>query len=90
MFPESHGGPIHEGSPEELGIKDVQKPNFGDPVTVLEHEVPIFWPCGVTTQAAVEKAELKEWISHAPGHMLVTDLLPQRLRHHFTSEARIL
>ena len=37
-------------------------------------ELPVFWACGVTPQAAVAAARLEFCITHAPGHMLVTDL----------------
>lgn len=37
-------------------------------------EVPVFWPCGVTPQAAVEAAKPPIAITHAPGHMFVTDV----------------
>jgi uncharacterized protein YcsI (UPF0317 family) len=38
-------------------------------------EIPVFWACGVTPQAALETARLPLAITHAPGHMLVTDFL---------------
>eukprot|EP00210_Caulerpa_lentillifera_P003598 g3433.t1 len=79
MFPESHGAPIHQGNPEEIGIKNIQDPDFGDPVTIKENEIPVFWACGVTAQKAAGNAKLQEWSSHAPGHMLVTDLVSTTL-----------
>ena len=36
-------------------------------------EVPVFWGCGVTPQAAVTASRPSFAISHAPGHMVVTD-----------------
>ena len=50
-FPAVHGGPIHVGDPVSLGIQDLARPDFGDPVTMRAGEVPVFWACGVTPQA---------------------------------------
>jgi uncharacterized protein YcsI (UPF0317 family) len=33
----------------------------------------VFWACGVTPLAALAAARLPFAITHAPGHMLVTD-----------------
>ncbi len=73
-FPQVHGAPIHFGDPAALGIANLGKPDYGDPVTVNKGEVPVFWACGVTPQAALERAKLPLAITHAPGHMLITDL----------------
>ena len=48
-----HGGPIHVGDPEALGIRDLARPDFGDAVTIHPDEVPVFWACGVTPQLAI-------------------------------------
>ncbi len=72
-YPGVHGAPIHVGSPEQLGIQDLQRPDFGDPVTVRPGEVPVFWACGVTPQVALLNARPELAITHAPGHMFVTD-----------------
>jgi uncharacterized protein YcsI (UPF0317 family) len=69
-----HGGPVQVGDPQALGIVDVSKPDFGDPVTLRADDVPVFWACGVTPQAALARAGLPFAISHAPGHMLITDM----------------
>ena len=37
-------------------------------------EVPVFWPCGVTPQAALENARPKLAVTHAPGYMFITDI----------------
>ncbi len=37
-------------------------------------EVPLFWACGVTSQAALQHAHLPFFLAHAPGCMLVTDV----------------
>ena len=72
--PAVHGAPVHVGLPEALGITDLQKPDFGDPVPVGPGQVPVFWACGVTPQAAVMASCPPFAITHAPGHMFVTDV----------------
>lgn len=74
-----HGGPIHIGDPSTIGIKDLGKPDFGDFVAVHEGETPAFWACGVTPQVVVMKAKPDICITHAPGHMFITDLLNEEL-----------
>ena len=73
-YPGVHGAPVHIGSPEEIGIKDLSAPDFGDAVEIPEGWTPVFWACGVTPQAAVMESAPELAISHAPGHMLITDL----------------
>ena len=73
-YPYAHGGPVHIGSPHQIGILDIGKPTWGDAVTVYGDEVPVFWGCGVTSQLAIGHALPPICITHAPGHMLVTDL----------------
>lgn len=77
--PSVHGAPVHLGDPALIGIADLQKPDFGDPVAVLPGEMPVFWACGVTPQAAVMEARPDFCITHAPGAMLITDLLNSQL-----------
>jgi uncharacterized protein YcsI (UPF0317 family) len=78
--PAVHGAPVHIGSPATLGIDDLARPDFGEPVEVRDGELPVFWACGVTPQAAVMASAPPFAISHAPGHMLVTDVLDEELR----------
>lgn len=78
--PRVHGGPVQMGDGERIGIKDVTHPDFGDPVTIYPGEIPVFWACGVTPQAVVMEAKLPFVITHAPGHMLITDVLNSDLR----------
>jgi uncharacterized protein YcsI (UPF0317 family) len=73
-FPSVHGAPVHIGLPELIGIADLARPDFGDPVAVGADELPVFWACGVTPQVAVEHAKPPFFISHFPGAMLITDL----------------
>jgi uncharacterized protein YcsI (UPF0317 family) len=70
----THGAPVHLGSPEKIGIKDLDKPDFGDPVAIRPDEIPIFWACGVTSMLAATSAPLPLVITHSPGHMFVSDL----------------
>ena len=72
--PRVHGAPVHIGDPAVIGIRDLSHPDFGDAVTVKEGEVPVFWACGVTPQAAVMASRPSFCITHAPGHMLITDV----------------
>jgi uncharacterized protein YcsI (UPF0317 family) len=78
-FPDVHGAPVHIGDPAAIGIADLSRPDYGDAVEVLPGEMPVFWACGVTPQAAIERARPDFCITHAPGAMLVTDLLNHQL-----------
>jgi len=78
-FPKAHGAPVHIGDPMAIGIEDLTRPDFGDAVTVKEGEVPIFWGCGVTPQVAARKAKPEVMITHAPGHMFITDVRDEEL-----------
>ncbi|MBP2625902.1 MAG: hypothetical protein H6Q68_613 [Firmicutes bacterium] len=72
-FPAVHGAPLHIGSPSSIGIKDINKPDFGDSVTIKPGEVPVFWACGVTPQAVAMKVKPELMITHAPGYMFICD-----------------
>jgi uncharacterized protein YcsI (UPF0317 family) len=69
-----HGAPIHIGDPAALGIRDISAPDMGDAVTIRPGELPLFWACGCTPQAVVMQSKPDLVITHAPGHMFVTDL----------------
>jgi uncharacterized protein YcsI (UPF0317 family) len=73
-FPASHGAPVHAGDPAALGIADLGRPDFGEPVPLQPGDVPVFWACGVTPQAALAAARVPFAITHAPGHMFITDV----------------
>jgi uncharacterized protein YcsI (UPF0317 family) len=73
-FPAVHGAPVHIGFPEMIGIEDLSRPDYGDPVEVLPGELPAFWACGVTPQAMLAEVRPPFAITHAPGCMLVTDV----------------
>jgi uncharacterized protein YcsI (UPF0317 family) len=78
-FPNVHGAPVHLGDPSQIGIHDLSEPDYGDAVEVLPDEIPVFWACGVTPQAAITQAKPEFCITHAPGAMLITDLLNHQL-----------
>jgi uncharacterized protein YcsI (UPF0317 family) len=73
-FPQAHGAPIAQGDPAQLGIADLAQPDWGEAVEVRPGEVPVFWACGVTPQNVLLAAHLPLCITHAPGHMLVSDV----------------
>ncbi len=74
QMPYVHGAPVHIGTGEDIGITDLSKPDYGDAVTVKDGEVCVFWPCGVTPQAALLGAKFPLVITHAPGHMFIGDI----------------
>jgi uncharacterized protein YcsI (UPF0317 family) len=78
-FPSVHGAPVHLGDPSLIGIDDINVTDFGDPVTIHENELPVFWACGVTPQVALEQAKPPFCITHSPGCMLVTDIPNSKL-----------
>jgi uncharacterized protein YcsI (UPF0317 family) len=73
-FPAVHGAPVHLGDPSLIGIRDLSRTDFGDPLQVSNDEMPVFWACGVTLLVAINSARLPFAITHKPGHMLVTDI----------------
>jgi uncharacterized protein YcsI (UPF0317 family) len=78
-YPSVHGAPVHLGLPQSIGIADIGRPDYGDPVPVASDEIPVFWACGVTPQAVIAAAKTPFAITHAPGLMLVTDLQNRHL-----------
>lgn len=78
-FPSVHGAPIHIGNPQSIGITNINQPDFGDAVTINEGEVPVFWACGVTPQAIAMHMKPPLMITHAPGHMFITDLKSEHI-----------
>ncbi|MBI4639544.1 MAG: putative hydro-lyase [Candidatus Tectomicrobia bacterium] len=78
-FPFTHGAPIHFGDPEVIGIHDLEKVDFGEPVRIEPDEVPVFWACGVTPQAVALHAKLDFIITHSPGHMFISDIKDEEL-----------
>jgi uncharacterized protein YcsI (UPF0317 family) len=80
-FPQAHGAPVHVGEPGDLGIADLARPDFGDTVAIRPGEILVFWACGVTPQAVAMHAKPELMITHAPGHMFITDLRDEGLAH---------
>ncbi|NIK11488.1 putative hydro-lyase [Alkalibacillus almallahensis] len=76
-FETSHGSPVHIGDPAEIGIEDINHPDYGESVDFEDDRVPVFWACGVTPQNVLEKTGISIFVSHAPGHMFITDSVEQ-------------
>lgn len=74
-YPTMHGAPVHVGDPDSLGVENLDEPEFGEPVSIAEDAVPVFWACGVTPQAVAMNAKPPMMITHSPGHMFITDRL---------------
>ena len=72
-FPATHGAPLHIGDPKAIGIMDIARPDFGDPVDIYPGEEPVFWACGVTPQAVALNCKPSLMMTHAPGKMFITD-----------------
>lgn len=72
-FPQVHGAPVHIGDPAQIGIKDINKPDFGDASEIKEGEVPVFWACGVTPQSIAMTSKPELMITHSPGYMFICD-----------------
>ena len=73
-FPGTHGAPVHIGNPSAIGIANLSQPDFGDPTVIKEGEVPVFWACGVTPQSVAMSSKPAMMVTHAPGHMFITDM----------------
>ncbi|GAA2343138.1 putative hydro-lyase [Streptomyces kunmingensis] len=80
LMPAVHGSPVHLGCPDALGIEDLDAPDFGDAVDRAPGDIPVFWACGVTPQAAVMASRPPFAITHAPGHMFLTDTRDEQHR----------
>ena len=78
-YPSVHGSPIHKGDPGLIGIKDLSQVDYGDAVTIYSNEIPVFWACGVTPMQAILQAKIPLAVTHAPGHMFITNKLNSSL-----------
>lgn len=74
LNPLAHGAPVHIGDPAFLGIQDLSRPDYGDPVEQQPGDVPTFWACGVTSIEAIRSSKPPLAFSHSPGCMFLTDL----------------
>src|SRR5260221_9232357 len=72
-FPSVHGAPVHLGHPQSIGIADLAKPDYGDPVPVEPNEIPVFWPCAVPPKPGMAAPKLPFAFTLAPGLMLGPD-----------------
>ncbi|NXH98443.1 GLUCM protein, partial [Pachycephala philippinensis] len=77
---EAHGAPIHIGDPGLLGIQDLSKPDYGDPVHLHPGDIPVFWACGVTGVEAIINCRAPLAFTHSPGCMFITDLKNDNVR----------
>lgn len=78
-IPLAHGAPLWVGDPTPIGIKDLAKPDFGDPVTIKKGEVPVFWACGITSLVAAMNAKVEFMITMDPGYVFITDVLEEEV-----------
>jgi uncharacterized protein YcsI (UPF0317 family) len=78
-LPLAHGAPLHVGDPAAIGITDLNAPDWGDAIAIGPDEVPVFWACGVTPQAVLRSVRPELAVTHAPGHMFVTDLVDEEI-----------
>ena len=79
-YPMAHGAPVCIGAPQNLGIIDLANPEYGQPVSLAADQVPVFWACGVTPQAAIANARPPLAITHSPGHMFIADITAESTR----------
>lgn len=80
-MPMVHGAPVHLGDPNQIGIKNIHSPDFGDAPILADGHLNTFWACGVSAQVALASANLPFTITHAPGKMLITDVPNWKLRY---------
>lgn len=78
-FPSVHGSPVHIGEPSQIGIADILQPDYGDPPTIQDGDVPVFWACGVTPQAVAVASNVEFMITHSPGYMFISDIKEEKL-----------
>lgn len=78
-YPLAHGGPVHVGDPAAIGV-DPSRAEWTEPCELGPDDVPMFWGCGVTPQAVALAARIPEMITHAVGHMFITDLTLEDIR----------
>ena len=82
QLPHVHGMPIYHGDPKVIGV-DLNKPDWNVPTRIMPGEVPVFWACGVTPQAALMEAKPDIVITHTPTHLFITDILDSQIEELF-------
>lgn len=50
-----YGTLIHIGDPSVIGIKDIDRPDYGDP-SDMDGCVPVFWASSLTSHLAIKSA----------------------------------
>ena len=73
-YTHAHGGPVAVGSASAIGIRNIDEPEWGERIDIAHDEVPVFHACGVTPQSVLMDSKVPFAITHAAGHMFVTDL----------------
>ena len=61
-FPLTHGAPVHIGKPELIGIADLSRPDYGDPVPMAADEVPVFWACTLDPDGRYN-SQIRSWLA---------------------------
>jgi uncharacterized protein YcsI (UPF0317 family) len=80
-FPAMHGSPVHIGDPAVIGIRDLCHPDHPSvPVSPREpDEIALYWACAASLHALAKESRPSLMIVNAPGYMLVTDQLNEKL-----------
>lgn len=78
-LPNVHGAPVYIGDPADIGIKDIYKPEWGDPPIMGPGDVPMFWACSVTPQVVALDSKPKLMIAHLSANMFITDIVTESL-----------
>ena len=89
-YPHAHGAPIHIGAPEAIGITDLSRPDYDEPVPIDAQEIPVFWGCGVTSQAVAAQARVDAFAAvakriYAQEHAAVIVVIGQLIISHGAS-----
>lgn len=78
-FPSVHGAPIHIGDPKLIGIHDFISLILGIRSPSVRRKPRYFGPVGSPPQAVAMEVKPDIMITHAPGHMFITDLRDEQL-----------
>ena len=90
-YPNVHGGPVQIGDPAAIGIKDISKPDIEKCVAddTLGEKTYEKAECKMLTyviKQAIENAKLPLVITHAPGHMFITNVLNTELNDYLEAK----